>query len=517
MYAELRENIKNFLLNHDLCSMCVLRYLGEKQQEVYCKLFEEWQHPHEPQRKRVQRTTCPSCLGILDPGFIFETFETVADAVALSSCTFDDFLLSISVPAVTLIRQRLVYLQLKSKFEYNFSEDSLATVKDCVKYVIGSLFEDEFKVQFCPAASFQVNIVLKGEFREAEHQAIVKLSAKPKKKYKRNQKEEQEFSTKAITAFLQETSDEDFIREFKFPPESTSSPDAATATCGHNQIYFAGRYCKFSRELSQTPWIIDGARRMKDSVEELITNVVKRFVRCGRITFSSSGREDVDVRMLGEGRPFLLEVWSPKRIEWSAEECAEIEEEINSSTSDISVNRFQLINREQIKDLKTGEENKRKFYCAYCVTAKDTSTVDFSKLTSIDNVVLKQNTPMRVLHRRTAMVRERTIHSASVEIQDANHFKLTVCTQAGTYVKEFVHGDMGRTLPNVRTILAEQVDIEALDVTHVDLDWPPDRVAATSQQQKPPEPTQQQNRPEQIQAPRQLQQPVVMNGHSALV
>ncbi len=31
-----------------------------------------------------------------------------------------------------------------------------------------------------------------------------------------------------------------------------------------------GRYNKFSRELPQTPWVIDGERRMDGSVEELI-------------------------------------------------------------------------------------------------------------------------------------------------------------------------------------------------------------------------------------------------------
>ena len=43
-------------------------------------------------------------------------------------------------------------------------------------------------------------------------------------------------------------------------------------------------------------------------------------------------------------------------------------------------------------------------------------------------------------------------------------FKLTLCTQAGTYVKEFVHGDFGRTKPNLCSILGCEVDIIALDV-----------------------------------------------------
>lgn len=40
--------------------------------------------------------------------------------------------------------------------------------------------------------------------------------------------------------------------------------------CKHNSIYLAGRYCKFSRELSQSPWIIDGVKTMETSVQEII-------------------------------------------------------------------------------------------------------------------------------------------------------------------------------------------------------------------------------------------------------
>lgn len=34
---------------------------------------------------------------------------------------------------------------------------------------------------------------------------------------------------------------------------------------------FTGRYNKYSRNLPQTPWIIDGERKLESSVEELIS------------------------------------------------------------------------------------------------------------------------------------------------------------------------------------------------------------------------------------------------------
>lgn len=50
-------------------------------------------------------------------------------------------------------------------------------------------------------------------------------------------------------------------------------------------------------------------------------------------------------------------------------------------------------------------------------------------------------------------------------VLDSTYFKLRVNTQAGTYVKEFVHGDFGRTRPNIGELLGGvTADCLALDV-----------------------------------------------------
>lgn len=54
------------------------------------------------------------------------------------------------------------------------------------------------------------------------------------------------------------------------------------------------------------------------------------------------------------------------------------------------------------------------------------------------------------------------------------HFiTLDLTTQAGTYVKEFIHGDMGRTKPNLGLLMGCETDILQLDVLAIDLDFPP--------------------------------------------
>lgn len=66
--------------------------------------------------------------------------------------------------------------------------------------------------------------------------------------------------------------------------------------------------------------------------------------------------------------------------------------------------------------------------------------------------------------RRTVMTRHRSITELSATLVDPYHFRLRLTTQAGAYVKEFVHGDFGRTKPNLTMILNRFVDILELDV-----------------------------------------------------
>lgn len=56
--------------------------------------------------------------------------------------------------------------------------------------------------------------------------------------------------------------------------------------------------------------------------------------------------------------------------------------------------------------------------------------------------------------------------------ENARILILDVVTQAGTYIKEMVHGEFGRTHPSISSIIDQEIDIVALDVNAIDLDWP---------------------------------------------
>ena len=80
----------------------------------------------------------------------------------------------------------------------------------------------------------------------------------------------------------------------------------------NENLNFKGKYLKFSRDLGQSPWFVDGERLCESSVEEEIKNGIIQIVDCDGAVLHAGGREDRDVRMLGNGRPFIIEIVNPK-------------------------------------------------------------------------------------------------------------------------------------------------------------------------------------------------------------
>ncbi|UKK00372.2 tRNA pseudouridine(55) synthase [Theileria orientalis] len=75
-------------------------------------------------------------------------------------------------------------------------------------------------------------------------------------------------------------------------------------------VSFMGYYNKFSRCISQTEWIINDRDIL--SVEELIGEPLLKVTRGKKFKLVGCGREDVDVRNLGNGRKILMEIYKTR-------------------------------------------------------------------------------------------------------------------------------------------------------------------------------------------------------------
>jgi tRNA pseudouridine synthase 10 len=80
---------------------------------------------------------------------------------------------------------------------------------------------------------------------------------------------------------------------------------------------------------------------------------------------------------------------------------------------------------------------------------------------------IAQRTPARVAHRRSDRVRARRIVDARLVDEAPGRFTVELRTEAGTYVKEWVEGDGGRTVPSLSSLVGVPLKVEFLDVLEV--------------------------------------------------
>jgi tRNA pseudouridine synthase 10 len=433
-------------------------------------------------KKAKLSVVCCLCLGVLDPelldGVIDKSFKLLEEL----SYEWKSLCFNVTAPVAVLLREAVVSASPKAT-ELGLKPPS--DLKDAWKSLLTARLEAAGKsvplvrnADHDPA-TVSVTVQYSYEKDEIECERVRKLDPQLKTAGKvHGRKYDQRVLTRAyVQSVLDGAKKPDLLNVLPFPTEVSSPVTVSRVEIGRLSYWMAGRYLKYSRTLSQTPWLIEGVRKGETSLEELIQGGIMSVVACDGVTFSSSGREDIDVRCLGKGRPFLCQIVNPRKLCNGDETVAlAVRNAINEqSRPHISVRDVQFVSKSEAANLKEGEEDKVKVYRALCRTATPVSPEKLSALSTMTPIVVKQKTPIRVLHRRSLATRERTIHQMSAVPCPGKEefFELVLETQAGTYIKEFVHGDLGRTIPNMSTILGVPTDILALDVEAVLLDWPP--------------------------------------------
>jgi tRNA pseudouridine synthase 10 len=245
-----------------------------------------------------------------------------------------------------------------------------------------------------------------------------------------------------------------------------------------NPIFIYGRYQKLKRGIPQSRWDCKACkgkgcdeckgtgRRYPDSISEYVGNVAQRLLDGTRFKFHAAGREDVDVLMLGEGRPFVVEVSEPRVRK---PDLKNLEKRINKEAKKrIRVKDLKMTTRERSQKLKEDASSNIKEYLAI---VKAEEPVDIENLRRVEAELtgseIKQRTPTRVSHRRSDLIREKLIHEVRLKPLKDGTIEAFFKVQGGTYVKELISGDDGRTIPSLTSILGVVCICEQLDVTAV--------------------------------------------------
>ncbi|WP_297464922.1 tRNA pseudouridine(54/55) synthase Pus10 [Thermococcus sp.] len=223
-----------------------------------------------------------------------------------------------------------------------------------------------------------------------------------------------------------------------------------------NPIYVYGRYRKLVRGIPQTP--LPG---FEDSVASIICRAFSK-ASGGKCVFKGAGREDVDVRTLGNGRPFIVEIKGPKKRKLDLDAIAR---EINAS------GKVEVLNLRFVSPKEAGEvltKNHRKEYLALVLVEDGVTPEEAGEVArKLRGLEIHQRTPWRVRKARADKVRVRRVHEADARWIDERHFELRLVTDGGLYIKELVSGDRGRTKPSVSDLLGKRAWCERLDVLNI--------------------------------------------------
>jgi tRNA pseudouridine synthase 10 len=246
-----------------------------------------------------------------------------------------------------------------------------------------------------------------------------------------------------------------------------------------NSLFIYGRYNKFVRDIPQTRWPCrecggkgcercDNTGKMyRDSVEELINRPVIEAFRAEDGVLHGAGREDIDAFMLGDGRPFVMEVMAPhiRNVDLQA-----LEERVNAyALPRVKVTLSAYVDKSAVEEAKSMKVNKT--YRLKVIYNEDISIETLkSSLAALTDAEILQRTPERVAHRRADLERKRRVFGTELEqVNEENkYFVMTVRCEGGLYVKELVSGDQGRTKPSLSELVKQPLKVQELDVIKVE-------------------------------------------------
>jgi tRNA pseudouridine synthase 10 len=239
-----------------------------------------------------------------------------------------------------------------------------------------------------------------------------------------------------------------------------------------NDLFIFGRYKKLAAGLSQSRWLCSrcngrgcdacgGKGKNYESVEERIGEPLKKAAGADGYVLHASGREDVDATNTA-GRPFVLMLTTPgKRSPGLDSAAAEI-----AAGGEVAVTDLRIVGRPFVEVVT--ESHFDKTYEAHVEFGRPLMAEDLAKIRGLEGKTLAQQTPQRVVHRRADLVRHRKVKHIELMDTAGSRVVLRITAEAGTYIKELISGDDGRTEPSIAGLLKTNAKCTKLVVEDIE-------------------------------------------------
>ncbi len=335
-------------------------------------------------------------------------------------------------------------------------EGKAQKTKDMVKEAAALLAEEDIR-------SFSISSIIPKEWLVREERAW-DMAMGPSTESVKNIINRTIISSLRKATSLQYSTDGDCRAVFDY---STSR-----VTIQRNDLFVFGRYKKLIPGLSQSRWICskcngkgckacDGKGKYYESVEERIGEPLKEAAAAGGYVLHASGREDVDATN-SAGRPFVIMLKNPRKRRLDPKAIGKAIEK----SKEVSVDSLRIVSRRFVEVVT--ESHFDKSYRAEVEFQRELDEEDIGKIKSLEGEMIAQKTPKRVAHRRADIVRHRRIKKVDVKEADGRKAVLILTAEAGTYIKELVSGDDGRTEPSIAGLLSNKAECKNLDVVEIE-------------------------------------------------
>lgn len=230
-------------------------------------------------------------------------------------------------------------------------------------------------------------------------------------------------------------------------------------------ILLKGIYNKRGRNISHVPWLLrKGGKKYPMSIQEYVESRLAEVFKAKEVKIHAAGREDVDARTLGTGRPLVIEVVEPLVRYYDIDSLNKI-----LSTSLLEVRVAGSASRRDIEILKQTSRERRKIYRMMIVSSTPLTESDLAVLEErFKNTLIHQRTPTRILSRKKDAMRVRRVYEVVTKMISNRSFEAIIYCDGGLYVKEVVHCDQGRTTPCFAGVLNTSLRPVELDVLYIE-------------------------------------------------
>ena len=434
------------------CYYLITNFTNEESFLDRIKLLELTSNPH-----------CNFCFGIFNLDNYKEIISTVK--AQIREIDHKDYKISFNFSAIfDIIHHYWRTMFANSKHVKNPKELDISMIRVVFKQIFLSVLEKGIHESFNPQSDTEVELSF--EFSQSVYDDFNNMFKYLNKDVKLipNDTIKSAVNMKKVISSLPGGLIKEIFKKFGFNDLASRNKDYAILVKNvkliKDSLFLKGNYLKLTREIGQTKWQINGMRVCSSSVEEEIKKNLIKIFECDDCVMSAGGREDRDVRMLGNGRPFILEIINPKK---NITDHEYLTKEINKSGL-VKVNTLSVSEKNYFEEIKKYETSKMKYYSCFVWCKKVLSDEDISNIKNVKNMNVIQKTPFRVLHRRTLMDRAKVIYKMDATKINDHFLIVNILASAGTYIKEFVHSDLGRTKPSLVSLLNSECDILQLDV-----------------------------------------------------